>query len=702
MYDREQMKVALGHLSWKTVLNLLAGATKTSAEAYDRLVDDVIRTGCLIKKHATSEQRKTRDKFRAKLRALIVEKSTPGLVDYLDAHILECERIEEAFDTILASVAECDISKRTIQEQVWAVVERTASEIALIYQKLGEFVVKGADGDGFAFMNPLNVRIKDENGELVNPDALTNTLIEAMGSSIKLLAYEGNLLDAERIVLPPYIPVVEASETEAIAHHYYAHAWELVEEGSEHIRYWAEELLVENNGVAAEEEGYQELFRFDMELWSEVFFRTARIRLEQQSLQNSMKLQKLAMLDITNPLEEEVSFAPNTFVSQEEADVLLALSAVYNYPILPSLKTYGGLSFREWIRAYAVLRRCFARDSEGKPVMQLVPIDRPELKATLVRASLTPEKADAFIFALTFSLEKLDIYDAPLLEDISGQLYFFAPAYAGISLPKVILSQFSSQGIQVYGKGEIFEEEVRRMFKAANIPVAGFKYWIGKQEFDCDAAVLWGDQLFIFECKNYGLPTGRASDDYFFMKKLEEAADQLRRIGQQLAENPDILKEHLGMTAHWTAVHLVLLNAMPLSVAGQIDGVYFYDASALGKLLREREISILIDPSGSQGGTKRISTLSLWDGDTPQAGDLLKQLEDPIQLKLVQGKLSKEWKYIRLSWRLLVGIPFVKSRTITPEEMLEIMGHTPESAKAILKECGTKTHRSSDSNGAAS
>jgi hypothetical protein len=54
--------------------------------------------------------------------------------------------------------------------------------------------------------------------------------------------------------------------------------------------------------------------------------------------------------------------------------------------------------------------------------MELVRIDRSELKDTLVRASLTPEKAEAFIVALTFSLDKLDLYDAPLLEDTDGHI----------------------------------------------------------------------------------------------------------------------------------------------------------------------------------------------------------------------------------------------------------------------------------------
>jgi hypothetical protein len=253
-----------------------------------------------------------------------------------------------------------------------------------------------------------------------------------------------------------------------------------------------------------------------------------------------------------------------------------------------------------------------------------------------------------------------------------------------VSLPRVILSQIHSQDIQVLGKGELFVAEVLRMFKSAGIQAVGFEYSVGKQKFDCDVAVCWGDQIFIFECKNYGLPTGRASDDFYFMKKLEEAADQVRRIGRQFAEDPNILKEHLGAFAHWSKTHLVVLNAMPLSVAGEIDGVYFYDASALGKLLREKQISIQIDPSGSMGNPMAVATLALWQGNAPQAADLLAQLNDPIQLKLVQRKLTTDWHYVRLSPKLLAGVPFVKNQTVTPEEMLEALGHTSESAATIM------------------
>ncbi len=690
MYDREQMKEALGKPSWKKVSELIEPISRSDSEVFDRLIEDVVRTGCLIRKHATPEQRKARDKFREKLRALIADQGSTDLVDYLDSHISECSRIEEAFNAILARVEECAISKRTTQEQVWGVVERTIAEIRIVHKKLGEVVIKSAGSNGFALMNPLNVRITDEDGKLVNPDAIVNNLIESMGSAIKMLAY-GGLLDGKRIVLPPYLATSEQVQYEAIIHHVYAQAWELIEEGSEHIRYWNEELVVEEEGAEPDDSKYQRLFRFDLDLTSEVFFFTARLRLEQQALQNNFKLKRLAQLAIGDPLKEKVSFAPNSFVSEDEADALLSLSAVYNYPIMTSKKEYGGLSFREWIRAYAVLQRCFARDKDGEPVFDLVPIDRESLKATLKQASLTADKAEAFISALTFSLDKIDVYDAPLLEDSDGQLQFFAAAYAAVSLPKVILSQFSSQEIQVYGKGEIFEAEVRRMFKEAKIPVAGFKYKLDGQQFDCDAAVLWDDQLFLFECKNFSLPTGRASDDYFFMKKLEEAEDQIRRIGKQLTENPHILRQYFGKEAHWETVHLVLLNAMPLAIAGKVDGVYYYDASALGKFLREREISILVEPSASQqGAPERVATYRLWDGETPSTSDLIRQLDDPIQLKLVQGKLAPDWSVKRLSAQLVAAVPFVKSETITPEEMLQLLGHTPESVKSVLNEIDAK------------
>jgi hypothetical protein len=52
--------------------------------------------------------------------------------------------------------------------------------------------------------------------------------------------------------------------------------------------------------------------------------------------------------------------------------------------------------------------------------------------------------------------------------------------------------------------------------------------------------------------------------------------------------------------------------------------------------------------------------------------------------------LVPEWNVKRLSPRLLAAVPFVKSETITPEEMLEVLGHTPESVKSVLKDLDAK------------
>ncbi|WP_263377359.1 hypothetical protein [Granulicella paludicola] len=693
MFDREKMKKAFGALSWKDVLETLNADDEPSAETYERLIEDVVRTGCLIKKHATASQRKSRDEFRDKLRAFIVEKCSSDEVEYLDVHIDECKRIDDAFKSILDSVGQCVISKRTIDEQAWAIVARAVAEIALVHEKLGEFVVKSPRANGFAFMSPLNVKIKDDNGNLFSPDALVNSFIKGMGSSLKMLAYQG-LRDGSRIVMPPLFEPSEELQFEAGSHQYYSQVWEEIEKASEHIRYWNELLTVQDNGVAVGDSGRQELLRFNLELGTDVLFKTARLRLDQQFLQNRMKLKSVAKLTLLDPRTQNVPFEKNTFVSEEEADAFLSLDAVYNYPVTTSIKEYGGLRLHEWIRAYAVLERWFAKDATGKLRLELVSVDRPNLRDTLVRASLTPAKADTFINALIFSLDKLDMYDAPLLEDRNGKLYFFAPAYAAVSLPRVILSQIHHQEIQVEGKGELFEAEVLLMFQKAGIQAVGFKYKIGDETFDCDAAVLWDGQLFLFECKNYSLPVGRASDDFFFIKKLEAAARQIRRISKQLQEDPEPLRKHLGKNASWEKVHLVVLNAMPVSIAGKQEDVHFYDASALGKFLREKTINILVDPSGSLGETTVEATHTLWTGDSPSAEDLVTQLNDPIQLKIFRRKLTQDWHYVRLSTTLLAAIPFIKSGTLTPEEMLEALGHSKESIDTLLNNVKLKMKQS--------
>jgi hypothetical protein len=65
VYNREQMKAALNKLSWKKVSEVIEPVGFSDPEVFDWLIQDLVRTGCLIRKHATPEQRKARDKFRA-------------------------------------------------------------------------------------------------------------------------------------------------------------------------------------------------------------------------------------------------------------------------------------------------------------------------------------------------------------------------------------------------------------------------------------------------------------------------------------------------------------------------------------------------------------------------------------------------------------------------------------------------------------
>lgn len=104
--------------------------------------------------------------------------------------------------------------------------------------------------------------------------------------------------------------------------------------------------------------------------------------------------------------------------------------------------------------------------------------------------------------------------------------------------------------------------------------------------YDSDVAVLWENQLIVFECKNYSLPNDGPADRFYFWQKQAEAQDQVRRIASYLSANSQIVKKHFGEDAEWEAVHSVVLNALPFSLRRASTGTYFYDASALGRFLR--------------------------------------------------------------------------------------------------------------------
>ena len=399
-------------------------------------------------------------------------------------------------------------------------------------------------------------------------------------------------------------------------------------------------------------------------------------RMQRKQLSVSQNIARSTAKDrVKNPRVEAVALAPDELVSELEMVTLYMLDMDMHFHPIKNATTFGGLTIVEWLRGYCVLEECYAGDfpesSDG-----IIQIDAGEFDATLQRAGLSRSEARAFLERVTFQAGRRDLYDAPLLRTSDGQLFFLAALYRGIDIALIISSQIGSQKLNVTSKGKAFEKAVLKMFANAGVIAKTFKFTVGVTQYDCDVAVLWDGHLFIFECKNYGLPTDDPADRFFFWNRQMEAMQQAERIATDLSEHPEIVRQHFGGDATWDKIHTVVLNASFLSFPTGRKGVFFYDASALGRFLKEGTLNeIRSMPVEGKRTDVSVVVKRLWKGARPTPLDLVREMEHPSQVTMESDKYYIARKLLPLSATSAVMIVEAASKPpdfqplLTPDEM---------------------------------
>lgn len=199
-------------------------------------------------------------------------------------------------------------------------------------------------------------------------------------------------------------------------------------------------------------------------------------------------------------------------------------------------------------------------------------------------------------------------------------------------------------------KGKTFEKAVLKMFTDAGVTARTFKFRVRDTPYDCDVAVLWDEHLFIFECKNYSLPTDDAADRLFFWKRQVEAVEQVERIANDFSDHPEIIWKNFRIDATWNAVHAVELNASFLSFPRSQSGKFLYDASALGRFLKEGTLNEIHSiPIEKRRFDVSVEVGRLWKGERPVPSDLLREMENPSQVTMEWDKYYIARKLLSLS-----------------------------------------------------
>jgi len=234
-------------------------------------------------------------------------------------------------------------------------------------------------------------------------------------------------------------------------------------------------------------------------------------------------------------------------------------------------------------------------------------------------------------------------------------------------------------------KGHAFEDYIHALFKKHKLTPKKLKLNLDGEEYEFDALLPWNNYLFVFECKNKTLSGRNPSQAYYFNLGIRSACRQATKRADALKRHPEILEERLKISRDVKIVPCVL-NSLPYARCGKMNGVYFYDASALTRFLQEREFHLKVSHRLSEK-TKvlhRTAIKSLWKGDKPTPEDLLRELESPFQLQIIKHHTKVDTIPYRISKKEGVILFEFLPKEITMESMAEVFGASPsEFAKTI-------------------
>jgi hypothetical protein len=654
MYNQEKMHVALRAFDWPTALALLP---QQILEALRELLSDVSRSGCFIRLYPpSSKENESRAKMIDELKAFTARLGGTHAMKYLEFLLLQVEITELALVQIEGTLDRDEYRALPADQQAWSTLMWAAREMVDVDRQAQAGLTSQGKGKPVVF-DPLTLRVGKEHGNGLAAGRL-HQLSLTLANTLRMLGHRNRWTASGKFMLPPRGDQDEKNLLAASRISRLGDIWQHVVNESKYHRYWGGHFEVrdadeESKSLRPDLEHVIVSLRTDPEKSNDLqiseYIAVSRMQRKQFSV--AMNIARSTAKDrVKNPRVEIVSLAPDELVSELEMATLYLLDNDMYFNPLKNRTTFGGLTILEWLRGYSILQKCYVGES-GVSSDAVVKIDPGELSATLLRGGLNERKAKIFLERVTFQAGRRDLYDAPLLLTTDGQLFFVAALYrGGVDIAMIISSQIGSQKLNVDSKGKTFERAVVKMFEEAGLLARTFTFTIGSSSYDCDVAVLWDRHLFIFECKNYGLPTPDPADRLFFWMKQVAAFRQVERIAKDLTDHPDIVRRNFGENATWDEVHTVVLNASFLSFPKSRTGTFSYDASALGRFLKEGTLNEIYSiPINGKTMEMSFEAKRLWTGERPAPQDLLREMERPSQVTIEREKYYIARKLLALS-----------------------------------------------------
>lgn len=598
------------------------------------------------------------------------------------------DTIEQGYRGILEVLGQCEISGLPPEVRVAAYISRAALQYDLLKEQIEQ--AAGARPEVILPQGPL---IPTEDMMKVHPDAVIGALVEATAITLGMEARTNGWLDKRRYVVLPPLPSVgdderfKAGWTEVLA--MYWRRWRRVEERRRFLGGTLKDYVPPDlpSGMPPETRRLT-IYRLRAE---EALDYIANERLTDWLGQTFLGQTFVEILTQTNAdakarvIEASAPLLPGAFVTAQEVHAAESLTELLGYEILQDTERPGGMRLVEWVRGYAVLQALAEsrqKTLSGPDRLTFI-IERKDLLATLHRCGLEDPSAERLVDAASLKDGSRDMFDCPLIRMAGDSLMVFAPGLLTANLPAVVLSVIGASGEALSRKGRAFEAAMLKFFREQGLRAESFTAWRDQAEYQYDLVVVWGDYVFVVECKNQSLSNRHPVRAYYFELQMASYGEQVKRLAEALKSHPAILRERMGIDTEGKTIVPCVLNSLPYSRPGADDGVYFTDSSSLKRFFRERHLHLSTSHPIEEHVKilHRTAMYAQWAGDAPAPEDLMRQLEDPFQIRLMLAHTEIAARPFSIApGHFVAAQEFVRTE-MTIESYAELVGKSAEAIR---------------------
>ena len=663
------VKSSLSELNWNKLQTHLQDISFT-CDHLTELLSHIRRFSDLICKHPRKPYEKKRNQFFKSLQSFVkTQLGNKAESDFLQ-EVQLIQTIESVYRGILDILKKCSISQQPAPVRVSASISRACFQYKEFKRRYGLALSK-AKGLNMT----TGVLIECDDGSRISPDAILQALIETVGMTLIMEAYQNNWFDDDIVILPNLPSVGDKERYQLGSTEQLALSWRHWQRVEKRRRFLDGDLLrySEDNRPPELPDQFAALFEYRPREEGlserEVYDFLANTRLIHRLIQTFAEIEfETGIPAHTVGIAGGAALPPEQVVSTEEYHACISLSGLLGYSVFEDDERPGGLRLVEWVRGYVVLKEIvkgrtntFHASADNYAVL----LTKQELIDALIMCGLDNDGARQFVAKTCLHRSSRDLFDCPLVRIRPSKYLIFGPAVINLNVSMAILSNLSSRREALGHKGKAFEESMRELFRKRDMEVFSFHVRRDQEEFEYDAIVPWDGCLFLFECKNRSLSGNDPAETYYFDLDVASQAKQVRRLADALRNYPDIIEQELGTKYLGMTIIPCIVHSLPYSRIGAVDGVYFIDSSMLKRFFEQPYIRIKdLHRIGNTNLLHRQVVRKLWGGDFPTVRDFLEQLEKPIQLELAMKHLN-----VKPQWFPISEKAQVLTRELVCEEM---------------------------------